>query len=185
MVQGLVAINDLNESTIDTWNCPETAASAICVSVVNADVPIGTLWIYSTEKTEFTSAHLAAAKIAAANIGLHLQQVATLKRPTEKKPSQGISQLANWQMASLPTGTQLAPGWRVDGMLESDQAWATGWHNWDVLPDGTMMIAIAEAEERSAAAAMTATVARAALTCLLYTSPSPRDKRQSRMPSSA
>ena len=27
--------------------------------------------------------------------------------------------------------------------------------------------------------------ARVALTCLLYTSPSPRDKRQSRMPSSA
>ena len=164
MVQGLVAINDLNETTIDTWNCPETAASAICVSVVNADVPIGTLWIYSTEKTEFTSAHLAAAKIAAANIGLHLQQAATLKRPAEKKPSQGIGQVANWQMASLPIGTQLAPGWRVDGMLESNQAWATGWHNWDVLPDGTMMIAIAEAEESSAAAAMTATVARAALT---------------------
>lgn len=163
MVQGIIAINDLNLTSVDTWACPESVASAICVSIVNAEVPIGTLWIYANKKTAFTESHLAAARMAAANIALQLQQAASPKKKVSKKSGQAIEQIANWQMASLPIGTQLAPGWRVDGMLESNQAWATGWHNWDVLPDGTMMIAIAEADETSAAAAMTATVARAAM----------------------
>ena len=57
----------------------------------------------------------------------------------------------------------LADGWRVDGMIESPESWGTGWHHWDVLPDGTLMIAIAEAADPTAKGAMHAAVARAAL----------------------
>jgi hypothetical protein len=49
-------------------------------------------------------------------------------------------------------------------MIESPQAWATGWHAWDVLPDGSLMLAIAEAVDSSIKGAMSATIARAAMT---------------------
>ena len=50
MVQGVVAIDDLNPTSIDTWNCPEeSAAAGICAVIQNDDVPIGTLWLYKYE----------------------------------------------------------------------------------------------------------------------------------------
>ncbi len=164
MVRGVVAISDLNESAIDTWNCPEPAASAICVSILNSDVPVGTLWLYSQNQVDFGPADEAAAKLAASIIASKLSRAAAIPRSTKTHHAAAISDLAHWQFASMPTGARVAPGWRVDGMVESSREWATGWHAWDVLPDGTLMLAIAEAEEETVGGAMTAAIARAALT---------------------
>ena len=173
MVQGVVVINDLHECAIDTWNCPEEAASAICVSVLNAGVPIGTMWLLASEVSEFGDAEAAAARLAAELIAMQLQSAAGAPASARSTPAvktkAAVGQVdvgqsvGQWQMGGLPTGTYLAPGWKVDGMIESNNPWAVGWHCWDVLPDGTMMMAIAEADDQTSAGAMTAAVARAAL----------------------
>ena len=74
-----------------------------------------------------------------------------------------IEDVSQWQYESLPIGAALADDWRVDGMIESPRRWATGWHTWDILPDGSLMLAIAEAVDPSAKGAMSAAIARAAL----------------------
>ena len=53
------------------------------------------------------------------------------------------------------------------------------------VPDRRNLIGTAVCDERTKFIAGYSTLAALAITCLLYTSPSPRDKRQSRMPSSA
>ena len=164
MVRGVVAISDLHESSVDTWNCPESASSAICAAVINAGVPIGTLWMYFNDKTTLDSAHEAIARMAAGSIAVQLQNAAVLSSDSPSKaPAGAIDDMAQWQFAGMPVGAQLASDWRVDGMVESPQAWATGWHAWDVLPDGSLMIAIAEAKDHSVAGAMVAAISRAAL----------------------
>ncbi|MGB7347831.1 MAG: SpoIIE family protein phosphatase [Pirellulaceae bacterium] len=163
MVQGSVMISDLQELSIDTWSCPENASSAICVAIHNAGVPIGTLWMYCNEQQMLDESHGAIARMAAKQVALQLQHAATPADAPAKQDKSSINELAQWQFASLPLGAQLAPNWRVDGMIESPQPWATGWHAWDVLPDGSLMIAIAEAEDKSVAGSMTAAIARAAL----------------------
>ncbi|NNE00134.1 MAG: SpoIIE family protein phosphatase [Pirellulaceae bacterium] len=164
MIQGVVVMNDLNATLGETYCSPEPAGSAICAAIMNAGVPIGTLWLYADEPSDFQESQIAAAKLAASELALRLQCAATSGTPKSKPDHDATSQLATWQFAGLPIGTQLAPGWRVDGMIESPRSWATGWHTWDVLPDGTLMLAIAEADDHTIAGAMTATVARAALT---------------------
>tara|TARA_R110002049_G_scaffold285698_2_gene466797 strand:- start:1495 stop:3063 length:1569 start_codon:yes stop_codon:yes gene_type:complete len=168
LVQGVVTIDDLQAGSIDTWCCPEPYGAAICASINNASVPIGTMWLYSTSPREFTDAHATAARMAAAQLATELAGAVVDRRPTlRRQADQAIRDIANWQYEGLPAGTVLAEGWMVDGMIESAQPWATGWHHWDMLPDGTMVLAIAEAVEKSMSGALTATVARAALTAHL------------------
>lgn len=163
MVDEVVAINDLRDAAAETWNSPEPFASAICASVESDDIPIGTLWLFSDEKRSFARAEPALAKFAASQLALELAHAAVDSRAELKDLRTPIRDLAQWQYESLPVGACVAPGWRVDGLIESPHDWATGWHVWDVLPDGTLMIAIAEAVDGSAKGAMNAAIARAAL----------------------
>ncbi len=163
MVQGVVTIDDLTAGSIDTWNCPEPFAAGICASILSDDVPIGTLWLFANEPAEFGMAEAAAARLAASQLSLQLSQ-ASLDRKTRSSAAEPIREVSQWQCESLPIGAKLADDWRVDGMIESPRPWATGWHAWDILPDGTLMLAIAEAVDSSAMGAMKATIARAALT---------------------
>jgi len=176
MVQGVVTIDNLRETAIDTWNCPESQQtvsdenrstnsieSAICAVITSDDVPVGTLWLFHDQVTEFGPAQVAAARMAAVQLSLHLS--GALNRQERSTPAQTpvIQEVAHWQCDSLPVGTSIAKDWTVDGMIESPQSWATGWHAWDVLPDGSLMLAIAEAVDSSIKGAMNATIARAAM----------------------
>lgn len=163
MVQGVVAIDDLHDAPIDTWNCPEPFAAGICVVLESNDVPIGTLWLFRNETAKFGIAESAAARLAAAHISMQLSLLSNAATQRLQPTEAPIDDVSQWQFESLPIGANLAAQWSVDGMIESPRRWATGWHNWDVLPDGTMMLAIAEAVDSSARGAMNAAIARAAL----------------------
>jgi hypothetical protein len=167
MVQGVVAIDNLQATQIDTWNCPESSngiAAALCAVIKSDDVPIGTLWIFADQPAEYGSAQIAATRLAASQLSMLISNAAKSRQGEMTKIPAVVAEIADWQCESLPTGTKLATDWRVDGMIESPQAWATGWHTWDVLPDGALMLAIAEAIDPSIKGAMTAAIARAAIT---------------------
>ena len=163
MVQDVVTINSMAADSVDTWNSPEPFAAGICVAIKVDDIPIGTLWLFRETTTEFGSTESAIARLVATNLSLLLRQTPQADIFDNPQPHQAIQEIAQWQYESLPVGSALAEGWRVDGMIESSESWATGWHHWDVLPDGTLMIAIAEATNRTTTGAMHAAVARAAL----------------------
>jgi sigma-B regulation protein RsbU (phosphoserine phosphatase) len=169
MVQMVVTIDDFDDRTIDLWNCPEAAAtgqfsSGICAAIQSDDVPIGTLWLFRHDRAQFGLAEAAAARMAATQLSLELSNAPHLGNAQAGADGGPARDIAQWQFDALPIGVELAEGWRVDGMLESPRPWATGWHDWDVLPDGTLMLAIAEAVNDSVKGALNATVARAALT---------------------
>lgn len=164
-VQGIVTVDDVSASPIDTWNMPESFPAGICASINEGDLPIGTLWLFAAEPTRFTTAQKAAAGLAASNLGGEVARFATQSEPIlASVPRTAVCDLAQWQLRTLPAESQPAQGWIADGMIESHQDWAVGWHVWDVLPDGSLMVAIAEATDPSASGAMTAAVGRAALT---------------------
>ena len=164
MVQGVVAIDDLVAASTDTWNCPESFAAGICASILSDDVPIGTLWLFANDPAEFGLAEAAAARMAASQLSLQLNQASLDRKTKSSSADDPIRDVSHWQCESLPIGAKLADDWCVDGMIESPRPWATGWHAWDVLPDGTLMLAMAEAVDSSAMGAMKAAIARAALT---------------------
>ena len=179
LVQDVVCIDALNDSSIDTWNCPEPAASAICAAICNASVPIGTLWLFANRNNEFNPADAAAARLASTQLALQLELAhARNEESLQRQTTDVLRDMAQWQYMSLPVGSKLADGWLPDGMIESPNDWAIGWHTWDVLPDGTLMIAMAEAEDQSLAGAMAAATCRAALTAHTGYRHTPRELMQ-------
>ena len=163
LVQGVVAIDQ--PDSLDTWNCPEPCGAAICVTVQENGLPIGTLWLFRDQHRAFGEPELAAARLTAERLADTLARAAT--DPAEADHRQvrtALRDLAAWQHRALPLGSRLAEHWRADGMIESPSQWTSGWHRWDVLPDGTLVLAVAEAVDTGASSALVATVAHAALT---------------------
>jgi hypothetical protein len=165
LIQGVVMIDDLKLGPIDTWNCPEPAEAAVCACLSLDDTPIGTMWLFSDEKQSFNEQTVGAVRLAASGIVQKLshQRTATVSySQLEGKPH--IRDIAAWQYRGLPAATELVHRWPIDGMLESPNEWSIGWHAWDVLPDGSLYVAFAEAEDESVTGAMVAALTRGALT---------------------
>lgn len=167
MVQGVVTVEDFHAGDIDTWNSPERFAGGICAAILNDSVPIGTLWLFCEESTPFAAADAAAARLAAKAIATEISTAAANEfagPKAAKLAMPSVQDLAEWQHLSLPVGNRIAEGWKVDGMLESPHSVATGWHTWDILPDGTIMVAMAEAIDSDLRGSIGSVVARSALT---------------------
>ena len=181
LVQNVVCVENFFAGDMDLWNAPEQSfTGGIIVALCQGDVPIGTLWLYSSEEQAFEKREQSAAKMAASLIVAELTLASRrVSKDAEKGEVQAIHDVAQWQYQSLPTGSNLAIDWRADGMLESNQPWATGWHNWDILPDGTIMLAMAESIDPSVQGAIQSMVTRTALAshCNYRHSPSEMMKR--------
>lgn len=165
MVQDAVLMEDLTGYMGETYAPPEDFPTAICTAVFRGDLPIGTLWLFAKKTIKLDQSHSAVAQLASSQITLQLSGAVKARREKRQQKSAAVvGEIAAWQFSGLPVGNHLAPGWFIDGMIESPLDFAIGWHHWDVLPDGSLMLAIAEATEMHGNGAMVAATARAALT---------------------
>ncbi|TWU36064.1 PP2C family protein-serine/threonine phosphatase [Novipirellula artificiosorum] len=165
LVRNVVTVDEFHAGGVDTWSSPEPFQAGICASLLDDSVPIGTLWLFADEVKAFKKSDQAAARMAAAAISCELSRAAASReQKAQHKRAESIADLTEWQHLSLPTGNELAPGWRADGMIESPCQHAIGWHTWDILPDGTIMMAIGESVDPSLRGAVQAVVARSAMT---------------------
>lgn len=162
MVSDVVAIEDCH-STDEVYSSPEPFASAICAVVAEGGVPIGTLWIWNNIAMDIDSTALAVARLAASSIASEIRAERLLRRVrSEQKTDITLKAVSMWQELQLPPAMPLAKGWYVDGCSHSDSPVAGSWHTWDILPDGQIGFAVAEAHSESLDKAMIAATARAA-----------------------
>lgn len=163
LVRDSVLIDDLSGVQASFWNSPEPFPSAIVVRLEEEDLPIGTLWLWPKMARQFTPRDGAAAQLAATGITAELSR-AKLARQRERLTHTGkaVQAAAQWQLRQLPPAMEIAPGIIVDGWTESPRPWACSWHAWDVLPDGMVSLALAEAEPHQLDGALIAATARAA-----------------------
>lgn len=184
-----VVLADGRTGSMDTYCPPKMDGVAemsggICVVIRSADLPIGTLWLMMDEfavddegQTKlFDHRDAAAARLAGSSIEQSLAiaakanghssvtAAAAAASPTQQSDALiATGEFAQWQYISLPAAATLADGWRADGWIESNMPWVTGWHAWDVLPDGTIMIAMADIDGLTMTDAMAAATARTSL----------------------
>ncbi|TVP98582.1 MAG: hypothetical protein EA381_12150 [Planctomycetaceae bacterium] len=163
LVRDVVLIEDLEGNTVGSWNSPESFPSAIVVRIELEDLPVGTLWLWSERASEFSSRDGAAARLAATAIAAELTRTKLARQRHRWCDTQrSIQAAAQWQLRQLPPAVEIAPKVIVDGWTESPRPWACSWHAWDVLPDGVIALALAEAEPTGMDGAMIAATSRAA-----------------------
>lgn len=163
LVRDVVLIDDLSGSLSMTWNSPEPYAAAMVVRIEEDELPIGTLWLWSSEVRTFLAQDGAAAQLTAAAIAAELGR-SKLSRERQRwaLTSSTMQSATQWQMRQLPPAMELSPGYFVDGWTESPRPWACSWHSWEILPNGLIAFALAEAESNEFCGAMIAATARAA-----------------------
>lgn len=163
LVREVVLIDDLVGTMATTWNSPEPFASGIVVRIEEDDLPIGTLWLWARNAHEFEVRDGEAAQLAALGIAGELARASLVRERSKwNLTSTAVKSVTQWQHRQLPPAMEIAPKIIVDGWTESSRPWARSWHAWDVLPDGSIALAIAEAVYHEMDGAMIAATARAA-----------------------
>lgn len=161
LVGNVVTISDFTKQT--HWSTPEPFAAAICVAISVGDTPVGTMWLWSDRAREFGDAEIAALKLTARVVAAELTEDTLKRRVTNAtKHVRPLKMAAAWQQRQQPLDTSLALGWHVAGWSDPAQLLSSHWYCWDVLPDGTLAIVLAEALGGGFETAMIAATARAA-----------------------
>ena len=110
MVQGVVAIDDLNAGSTDFYRAPESAASGICVCLGDLEMPIGTIWLFGQTTNQFNNMQTAAARLAATNISNLLAMAAN------EKPRNGTSLSIAVAAEALSDSVSMSDDCMVDEM---------------------------------------------------------------------
>jgi serine phosphatase RsbU (regulator of sigma subunit) len=151
-------------SLLPHWRCPEPFPAAVCVPVASPTMPLGTLWIFSKESRDFTSEQTNLVEIIAGRIAADLDREMLLTESAQAKSRDRVYEAASrWQQDRLPSVAPLLSGWEVAGWTQQADALGGDFHDWTVLPDGRLAIAVADAHGTRVEAGLNAASLHAAL----------------------
>lgn len=133
--------NDTQISSDQAQAAARLAAANIChtlASLSNTETPV-----HDSRRDDGIASHFDAEQFVEAMDPLPSRELS--KHADSSHATEGwANQIADWQCDTLPLGSRLAPGWSVDGMVESPLSVGQSWHHWDVLPDGILTLAMCQ-----------------------------------------
>ena len=151
-------------SLLPHWRCPEPFPAAVCVPVSSPTMPLGTLWMFSQQRRDFTPEQTNLAEIIAGRIAADLEREMLLTESAQAKCRDRVYEAASrWQQDRLPSIAPLLGGWEVAGWTQQADALGGDFHDWAVLPDGRLAVAVACAHGRLVEAGLNAASLHAAL----------------------
>src|SRR5688572_936870 len=127
-------------------------------------MPLGTLWIFSQQRRDFTPEQTNLVEIIAGRIAADLDREMLLTESAQAKSRDRVYEAASrWQQDRLPSVAPLLSGWDVAGWTQQADALGGDFHDWAVLPDGRLAIAVADAHGTLVEAGLNAASLHAAL----------------------
>ena len=137
------------------WRCPEDYPSAACVPVSSPSLPLGTLWVFSAEKRDFSPEQTNLLEIIAGRLAADLEREMLLAAGTKsKRRDQQIDVMQQWQRERLPSVQPLIDDLEIAGWTEQADDVGGDFHDWTVLPDGRLALAVGDADGSHVAAAL-------------------------------
>ena len=157
-----VVIEDTN--VLRHWNVPEEFPAAVCIPVSTSTTLLGTLWIFSAKRRDFTSRQTNVLEIVAGRLAAELEREILLREAVAaaevKKQLLAAERL---QSNQLPTISPLLDGWQLAGWTSQANGLGGDFHDWFCLPNGLLAVAVGHAMNRGVEAALAAVAMKAAL----------------------
>ncbi|WP_425615952.1 PP2C family protein-serine/threonine phosphatase [Anatilimnocola sp. NA78] len=152
-------------SLLPHWRCPEDEyGAAICVPVSTSSTPLGTLWIFSRTQREFSSSQTNLAEIIAGRLAADLEREVLLTVGAAAKQSdRQLEVAARWQQDRLPSVVPLLTEFEVSGWTQQAKSVGGDFHDWTVLPDGRLALAVGDAQGAQLQAGLNAAAVQAAM----------------------
>jgi serine phosphatase RsbU (regulator of sigma subunit) len=146
------------------WNAPESFASAVCVPVSTSTTILGTLWVFSTRKRDFTDAQTKIIEVVAGRLAADLEREMLVREGVDaadlKRQLAGAERL---QRNQLPTIAPLLDGWDMAGWTGQAHSVGGDFYDWFALPDSLVAVAVGDVRGRGIEAALSASAVKAAL----------------------
>lgn len=151
-------------SLLPHWRCPEDYPAAMCVPVSSPTMPLGTLWIFSEEKRDFTPEQTNLIEIVAGRVAADLEREMLVVAQVESKQRDGqLESAARWQRHRLPQVPPLVDEIEVAGWTLQAEDVGGDFYDWSELPDGRLALAVGDAHGERLEAGLNAAAVQAAL----------------------
>ena len=152
-------------SLLPHWRCPEEDfAAAVCVPVSTSSSPLGTLWLFSRTQRDFSDSQTNLAEIVAGRLAADLEREMLLTvGASAKQNDRQLEVAARWQQDRLPSVVPLLKEFEVSGWTQQAHSVGGDFHDWTVLPDGRLALAVGDAQGAPLQASLNAAAVQAAL----------------------
>lgn len=151
-------------SLLPHWRCPEPFPSAVCVPVSSPTTPLGTLWVFSEKGRDFSPHETNLIEIIAGRLAADLEREMLLAAGVQsKQDDRQLDAAARWLAGRLPSVAPLIEGYEVAGWTRPAREIGGTFHDWSVLPDGRLALAVGDAAGQLAEAGLGAASLHAAL----------------------
>jgi sigma-B regulation protein RsbU (phosphoserine phosphatase) len=149
---------------LTNWKVPEEFRAAVCVPISSPTVPFGTLWVFSNVGRGFSTHETNLIEIVAGRVAADLEREILLQQTLQSRKFQRqLAQAAACQRSRLPQIKPLLSGWQIAGWTSQRESLGGDFHDWFVLPDGALAIAVGDAQGKSLEASCTCATVQTAL----------------------
>ncbi len=146
------------------WKIPEEFRSAVCVPISSPTTPFGTLWMFCDRVRNFSVDETNLIEIVAGRVAAELEREMLLQQTLQmRKMSRQLSHAMEWQKNHMPRIKPLLDGWQVAGWTAQADSLGGDFHDWFVLPDGALAVAVGDAQGKMFEASLTASALHTAL----------------------
>ncbi len=146
------------------WRAPEDFAAAVCVPISTATTILGTLWMFSNAKRDFTANETNIVEVVAGRLAAELERemlwqegfaAAAIKKQ--------IAAAERMQKNQLPTIAPLLDHWELAAWTSQAESLGGDFHDWFCLPEGLLAVAVGHAMDGGIQAALAASGLKSAL----------------------
>lgn len=157
-----VALEDT--ALLPHWKVPEDFPAALCVPVSTSSTPLGTLWFFDDKVRDFTPEQTHMVEIVAGRLVADLEREVLMRESLRHRQSDVTHRtLVNWQDEQRPRVPPLVDGWQVAGCGGQADTVGSQFHDWCILPDGRIALALGQVEGPPIEAGLTITTLQIAL----------------------
>lgn len=152
------------ETNVASWRPPEAFPSSICVPVSGGSTLLGTLWLYADRERDFDDRELNVIEMLAGRLAAELEREVLLNQGLRAKNiDTQLARASQRQQDRLPTFAPLLDNWQLAGWTDQADTLGGDFHDWSILPDGSLSIMVGDAEGSLYDAGLTAATLHAAV----------------------
>jgi len=148
----------------EKWNCPEAFPTTVCVPVATSTTVLGTLWVFSNQKRDFTDRQTNIIEVVAGRLAAELEREMLMREGLDgaelKRQLAGAERI--WRN-QLPTIAPLLDNWDLAGWTNQARFVGGDFFDWFALPDSLVAVAVGDVMGRGIEAAISASAVKAAL----------------------
>lgn len=146
------------------WNVPEAFAAAVCVPVSTPTIPLGTLWLFSSQTRDFSERETNIIEIVAGRVAAELEREMLLSAGVEDaRLKRQLAAAERMQQHQLPRIAPLLDDWDLAAWNRQASSLGGDFYDWFPVTSQRLAVVVGDAQDQGVSAALCASGLRSAV----------------------